>query len=189
MAKITYGLTNLYYSKITEGVGGAITYATPVRINGAVSLSLDAEGDTVTIYADNIKYVTAPVNGGYSGDLTVYNLPDSFYTDILGMQVDENGVYVEGNDDVQHPFALLGEFWTEGEEKKRFVLYNCSAARPSFGGQTKEDSLEAQEYQLSISCGGAADTGKIKATVTNASATATQYNGWFTSVYVPDFEA
>ena len=52
--KIKYGLKNVYYAKITEGTGGTITYGTPVAIPGAVSMSLDAQGEISKFYADNI---------------------------------------------------------------------------------------------------------------------------------------
>ena len=54
--KIKYGIKSVYYAVATQGTGGALTYATPVAIPGAVSLSLEAQGDTNTFYADNIAY-------------------------------------------------------------------------------------------------------------------------------------
>ena len=54
--KIKYGLRSVYYAKITEGEGGAITYETPVAIPGAVNLSLSGVGDTNDFYADDTIY-------------------------------------------------------------------------------------------------------------------------------------
>lgn len=188
MGKITYGLSNLYYAKVTN-TGGVITYATPVAIPGARELTLDVSGEPTIIWADNIQYVTIGANSGYEGSVTALTVPTSFYTDILGMTLDANDVLVESEDDTLAQFALLGEFDTEDTERKRFCLYNCTASKPSFGGSTKEDTVEAYEFEIPITATAAIDTGFIKSSVTNAAESLTEFNGWLTSVYVPNFNA
>ena len=41
--KVKYGLENVVYAKKTVSEAGEITYATPVKIPGAVNLSMDAK--------------------------------------------------------------------------------------------------------------------------------------------------
>ena len=50
--KVQYGLKNVHYATVTVGTN-SVTYGTPVAWQGAVSLSLSAEGDTNDFYADN----------------------------------------------------------------------------------------------------------------------------------------
>jgi phi13 family phage major tail protein len=71
--KIKYGISKCYYA-----VYDGSTYETPVALPGAVSLSLDAQGDQSTFYADNIVYFATSANNGYQGDLELALLPDSF---------------------------------------------------------------------------------------------------------------
>ena len=50
--KVEFGLKNFHYSVLTQDTAG-ITYATPVGIPGAVSLTIDAVGDINKYYADD----------------------------------------------------------------------------------------------------------------------------------------
>ena len=54
--KVKFGLKNCHYAKATFDEDGSVTYAKPVRIPGAVSLSMDANGEIEPFYADNIAY-------------------------------------------------------------------------------------------------------------------------------------
>jgi phi13 family phage major tail protein len=179
--KIKYGLKNVYYAKITEGTGGALTYATPVAIPGAVSLSLDAQGDVSKFYADNIVYYQTVSNGGYEGDLEVALIPDSFRTDILNEVQGTNGMIAEYSDRQPSAFALLFQF--EGDvNATRHVLYNCIATRPAAAGQTKEESVEPQTSTMTISAAPRSTDSLVKA---SCEASATAYANWFTAVQEP----
>ena len=60
--KVKYNIKNVHVAKQTETAGeeGATTYtyATPKNIPGAVSISLDAEGEISTFYADGMRIIT-----------------------------------------------------------------------------------------------------------------------------------
>ena len=93
--KVKFNLKNVHYAKLTMGENNIPTYETPVPIPGAVSLSLDASGEPENFYADGIAYYVINNNMGYSGDLEVAIIPESFRTDILKEELDSNGVLVE----------------------------------------------------------------------------------------------
>ena len=181
--KVKYNLKNVHAAKLTVGEQGAFTYAAPQAIPGAVSISLDAEGDTSPFYADGIVYFRSNTNNGYSGDLEIALIPEWFRTDILLEEKDSNGVLVEKSTITEMPkFALLFEF--DGDVHGiRHVLYNCSASRPSIASETKEDTIEPVTETLSLTADPRAD-GLVKAR-TGDTTTEETYNNWYQSVYIP----
>ncbi len=181
--KIKYNLKNVHAAVLTED-DGVYTYGTPKAIPGAVSLSLDAEGDTNPFYADGIVYYRTVANNGYSGDLEIALIPDWVRTDLLKELVDSNGVLVEKSGTTESVyFALLFEF--DGDQKAiRHVLYKCNLSRPGIASQTKEDSIEPVTETLSITADPRAD-GMVKSR-TGDDTDSTVYQNWYQAVYVPD---
>ena len=187
--KVKYNLKNVHAAKLTESVvDGAVkyTYAAPQAIPGAVSISLDAEGDSSPFYADGIVYFRTYANNGYSGDLEIALIPEWFRTEILKEILDSNGVLVEKADNTESvKFALLFEF--DGDEHGiRHVLYNCAASRPSIESQTKEETIEPRTETLNLTADPRED-GLVKSRTGDTTAKAT-YDGWYGAVYVPSLE-
>ena len=184
--KVKFNIRNVHYALQNVADDGTVTFETPVAMPGAVSLSLDANGEPSTFYADGCAYYIISNNMGYEGDLELAMLPESFRTDVLKEELDTNKVLVENaNVEVQN-FALLFEF--DGDIKKiRHVLYNCAASRPSIESQTNEDEIEVKTETLSITATPLA-SGYVKAK-TGDDTTDTIYADWYKSVYMPTADA
>ena len=187
--KVKFGLKNVHYALLTE-TDGEVTYGTPVAIPGAVNLSMDAQGDTSTFYADDMAYYVTAANDGYSGDLEIAVIPDSFRKDVLQEAEDETDkILVENVNAEPKPFALLFEF--AGDQKAvRHVLYNCAATRPGLTGSTttntKEPSTETiaktpSTDTLTITAS-PLSSGVIKAKTTPDTPDE-KYNAWYQSVW------
>ncbi|CAK7036697.1 MAG: hypothetical protein BACD_00140 [Bacteroides rodentium] len=181
--KVKFGLKNCHYALATlDAETGTVTFGTPVAIPGAVNLSMDPEGDNEPFYADDMIYYMTAANNGYSGDLEVALIPDSFRKDILKETEDANGVMVEDSTVEPEHFALLFEF--SGDQKKiRHCLYYCSAGRPTIEGKTTEDSKEPQTETLEIAAS-PMPNGYVKVK-TGANTDDTVYNDWYRAVYEP----
>lgn len=178
--KVKFGLKNVHYAMLTEEEG-EVTYGTPVRIPGAVNLSMDAQGDTSTFYADDMAYYVTAANDGYSGDLEIALIPDSFSKDVLQEKEDTTDkVLVENVSAEPKPFALLFEF--SGDQKAvRHVLYNCAATRPSLTGATTTNTKEPSTETITITAS-PLSSGVIKAKTTPDTPDE-KYNAWYQKVW------
>lgn len=182
--KVKYNLKNVHAAKLTETVADGVTtysYDKPKAIPGAVSVSLDAEGDTSPFYADGIVYFRTVTNNGYSGDLEIALIPEWFRTEILQEELDGKGVLIESAEHAESvKFALLFEF--DGDVNAiRHVLYNCTASRPSIESETKEDKIEPGTEKLSLTADPRAD-GLVKARTGDTTDKAA-YDAWYEAVY------
>lgn len=188
--KVKYNLKNVHAAVLTETVEEGVTsfsYGTPKPIPGAVSIALDAEGESSPFYADGIVYFRSVTNNGYSGDLEIALIPEWFRTEVLQEEKDSKGVLIEKSTGVENTkFALLFEF--DGDEKAiRHVMYKCTASRPSLESETKEDTIEPGTEKLSITADPRSD-GLVKAR-TGDTTDAETYANWYNAVYVSEAAA
>lgn len=184
--KVKFNVCNVHYAPITVGEDGTITYATPVPMPGAVSISLDPTGEPESFYADGVEYYVINNNQGYDGDLELAMIPEAFRTDILKEESDANNVLVENANSETGSFALLFEF--DGDVKKiRHVMYNCSASRPTIESKTNEEDKEVQTETLTVKARPLA-SGYVKAK-TGDTTTDSIYTDWYKAVYEPSAKA
>lgn len=179
--KVTFGLKNVHYATATVAAG-VITYGTPVRLPGAVEISLEPRGDMVEFYADDILYYSASNNQGYDGTLNIANITEQFAIDALGETKDATDmVLTEKSTAKGKPFALLFEF--DGDVKAtRHVLYSCNASRPTVSSSTKTSTAEPNSNELSF-VASPRETDYAVKTKTTETTPAAVYDAWYTKVY------
>lgn len=180
--KIKYGLENVYYAKITNDSGPTIKYATPVRIYGAVSLSISPDITRTAIAADNNpEYAVITEDNGYTGDIEFQDLTDADREVLFGnVKGGINEYLVENKDDVPNPVALLFEFSGDAA-KTRHVLYNCLFTKPNVESETGKNN---KTDKCSFTARPAEDTGDIKAKANGDTTNKNIYNSWFSKVFL-----
>lgn len=181
--KVKYGLSNVHYALIKETSDGDVSFEKPVRIPGAVSISMAAQGDQEEFYAENAAYYISYANGGYQGDLEIAVIPDQFRQDVLGEELDAtDDVLVETAAAEGNAFALLYQFSGDAHNTLR-VLYNCKAGRPEEASSTTGKTKTPKTEKLSITASPLPD-GSVKAK-TKASTPKRVRDEWFTAVWRP----
>lgn len=179
--KVKYGLKNVYYAVHQVGEDGAITFATPVAIPGAVNLNLTAQGEITKFYADNMAYYVSSTNDGYQGDLEIALIPESFHKDVLKEELDETDQVLTELSNVETAgFALLFEFAGD-VHGVRHILYNCTVTRPNVASSTTSKTKEPSTDTMTITAAPLAD-GRVKVRTT-ADTPEETYNNWFQSVW------
>ena len=142
---------------------------------------MSAQGDINKFYADNIVYYQSSANNGYEGDLTLALIPEAFYEKIFGQTPDANGVMTENAAVEAKAFAMT--FEEDGDQTgTKFVLYNCTATRPTKELQTIEDSKTPVTQTLTVSAV-PLQSGDVMGMTTSATPDAVK-NTWHDAVYI-----
>ena len=178
--KVQFNLKNVHYAVMTDG-GDAPTWSSPVHVPGAVTLTLDPQGDVSPFYADGIVYYQSVANNGYSGDLEMARFPDQMLQDVWGFeQVETDFVLIENTNIEPKAFALL--YQIDGDADGQFYcLYNCTGTRPGIGSTTNTETKEPQTQSSTISAV-SLDNGNVMARTTAQTPEGVR-TAWFTKVY------
>lgn len=178
--KVQFNLKNVHYATMTTD-GDTPAWDTPVAVPGAVTLTLDPQGDVTPFYADGIVYYQSVANNGYSGDLEIARYPDAMLKDVWGFTEDETDhVLIENAEVEPKAFALL--YQIDGDaDNQYYCLYNCTGTRPGIGSTTNTETKEPQTQSSTISAVPLED-GKVMARTT-AQTPENIKTAWFTKVY------
>lgn len=180
--KVRFGLEQLHIAFIgEEGV-----WESPIHVPGVVNFTANPDGGESTFYADNIKYYTRQTNNGYTGDVEVALFPDELIAEMLGWEVDANGMLVEDAEGKPKEFALMGQ--VQGDAKnRRFVYYRCTAGRPTQNSSTTTDTIAPTTESLSLVILPYEHEGKkiVKGVIEPNETNQAVYDGFFDAVVLP----
>lgn len=184
--KVTYGLSNVYIAPIKDE-GGVIGYDTPIKVPGAVTLTMNPTGDSTEYYADNIVYYAESSKTGYEGDLEMALLPEEIKIRILGNKKDANGAIIESTEDKGTEFALM--FEVDGDQRKRRnTFYRCTMSVGAEEHKTKEEKTEITGSKLALKALPRISDNIIKSSMEENEQNTEKYNAYFTKVYEPELK-
>ena len=82
--KVHYDLIDVHYAKLEIQEDGTPVFSAPKKLPGSVSLETSAEGEQIVQRADGIDYYIDTSNNGYTGTLSILDVPSDFKVDCLG---------------------------------------------------------------------------------------------------------
>lgn len=180
------GATGAEMGDSTVVAAGTVGWGTPVAIPGVVNFSATPDGGENAFYADNTKYYVRQTNNGYTGELEMALIPDAILAEMLGWEIDDNGMLVENADGVAKEFALAAQ--VQGDAKnRRFVYYRCAASRPAQASATTTDSITPTTEKLSLTILPLEVGGKriVKAVIELSETNQAAYDAFFDAVTLP----
>lgn len=184
--KVLYNIKNVQFSKITAtSDSGLPTYDSPIKVPGAVSLTLDNESTSETIYADGIAYYTSSGASSYSGTFENVHFTKEVLKAIFNYVEDTSGNLVEvdgGSNEFGMQFAVDSD---EGDVY--FTLFRCSATKPNANFQTKEASATINNESVDITISPITLSDDKNVVKAYADKSATNYSTYMTKITVPTF--
>lgn len=188
----TIGLDKLYYAKITEDSNGNETYGTPAVLAKAITAELSVELNEAILYADDGQAESVKEFKSGTLSLNVDDLKKEVVADLLGAEVDENGVLISRGED-NPSYVAIGFRARKANGKYRyFWLYRVQFAIPGTSLATKGDSISFSTPTIE---GSIFQRNKLdgrskrpwKAEITEDGTNASVINSWYTSVYEPEY--
>lgn len=179
--KVMFGVSNLYIGLYEVADNGTVTLGSPVHVPGTVNLTMEAESEENTFFADNVKYWTGYSDNGYTGEIENALFDDTFKTTFMNyIQLDDGGIaQIKGMKNKTVYFMFQGD---GDQENRRMIVYNVALGQINREYATTEDSIEPQTATLPFTVNGDNGTGITKVSYAPADAT---YDTMFTTPPVP----
>lgn len=146
--KITTGVEKAYYAILTTD-GETPTYENAKYLPGLREISVTANEEQATIYAENRLYDSENSLGDIEVTLDFASIDTDDYVALLGKKVANEGGIIESADDQPPYIALMVEKTLSGGVKEYLTLFKGKLSIPEDKARTKEGKTEYQTVSLS----------------------------------------
>ena len=145
------GCDNLVYVPMSteDTATAAPVYGTVVPAPGVMSLNINPNGATETLFADDGPMESASTTGKIEVEIQKNELTTQNKADLLGHTIDANGGLCYADNDVP-PYVAIGFRTLKSNGKYRYVwLYKGKFNEPEDANETKGDSINFQADTIS----------------------------------------
>lgn len=145
------GCDNLVYARMTteDTADAAPVYGEVVKAPGVMSININPNGSTETLFADDGPMDTASTLGKIEVEIQKAELTTHNKADLLGHQIDSKGGLVYGDSDVA-PWHAIGFRTLKSNGNYRYVwLFKGKFTEPEDANETKGDSINFQNDTIS----------------------------------------
>lgn len=191
------GCDNLVYAPMTveDTAAQAPTYGTVVAAPGVMSININPNGSSETLFADDGPMETASTLGRIEVEIQKNELTTQNKADLLGHTIDNKGGLCYADNDVP-PYVAIGFRTLKSNGNYRYVwLYKGKFNEPEDANETKGDSINFQADTISgnftrlnyaQTIGGKKKRlWKYEMDQDNSDADATVISNWFTAPVMP----
>lgn len=183
--KVMFGVSNLYIGTYTVNDDNEVVLGAPMHVPGTVNISLEAESEENSFYADNVKYWSGYSDNGYSGEIENALFDETFKTTFMNYETLADGGVAQIKGKQNKTVYMM--FQADGDaENRRMIMYNVSLGQITREYATTEDSVEPQTATLPFTVAGDNTTGITRVSYKPDDAV---YNTMFTTPPVPALPA
>jgi phi13 family phage major tail protein len=140
------GLTNIWFSNLTEAADGTATYEGATNLGKAVSCSVSITNNSAKLYGDDVLAESDTSFASGTITLGVTDDDDEIFAPLLGHEIDEEtGEVIKTSNDAA-PYVGIGRIVTKmvnGAYKYKVeFLYKVKFSEPSRDETTKGENIE-----------------------------------------------
>ena len=145
--KARTGLKNLYFAIMTEDTRDTISYETPFYAPGVISIEVNPNVNSATLYTDNKASIFYSTIGSVEVTIGKDSLPDDLLKKLLGR--DSVGAINYITNKYSAPYVAMMYEQTYDNDTSSFVkLYKGKFSEPSQSNETKGDSVNFQTGEI-----------------------------------------
>ena len=146
--KITTGVEKAYYAVLTTD-GDSPTYETAKYLPGLREISVTANEEQATMYAENRLYDSENSLGDIEVTLDFASIDTANYAVLFGKKIASDGGIIESADDQPPYIALMVEKTLSVGVKEYLTLFKGKLSIPEDKAKTKEGKTEYQTVSIS----------------------------------------
>lgn len=187
VAAVPFTLENLVYAKVLTDTFEEMTFGPVKRFAGALDAKINPNASTAIYYRDNGAGGAATAKGAVEIEVGIDAVSKEVRADVLGSEIDANGVLLDSPDDVA-PYVAFGfTSETDGGGKQYYWFYKGKFEVPSDNFATRTDKVDFQTGSIKGTFVKPNFHPKDRASVNSKDAdlAAGVIENWFNNVYLP----